>query len=80
AIKKNQNFSFPIQIFPICDSNSWITYLPLITQGICSNLCSHALLIEGTFWQPVAGKEMLSSAPLAFARTYKIGSPGLALY
>uniref|UniRef100_A0A4W6C1N9 Uncharacterized protein n=1 Tax=Lates calcarifer TaxID=8187 RepID=A0A4W6C1N9_LATCA len=33
-------------------------YLPLISQRVSSHLSGHTLLIESTFWQPVAGNEM----------------------
>uniref|UniRef100_A0A665TMP3 Uncharacterized protein n=1 Tax=Echeneis naucrates TaxID=173247 RepID=A0A665TMP3_ECHNA len=37
-----------------------LAYLPLISQGVSRHLSGHTLLIESTFWQPVAGNEMFS--------------------
>uniref|UniRef100_A0A8C0HJR4 Uncharacterized protein n=1 Tax=Chelonoidis abingdonii TaxID=106734 RepID=A0A8C0HJR4_CHEAB len=42
-------------------------YLPFFTKRISSNFSGHPLLIEGTFWQPVAGKEMLIMLPVTSA-------------
>uniref|UniRef100_A0A673G4C5 Uncharacterized protein n=1 Tax=Sinocyclocheilus rhinocerous TaxID=307959 RepID=A0A673G4C5_9TELE len=36
-----------------------ITYLPLITQRVCSHFCGHALLIEDPQF-PVAGNDFLA--------------------
>uniref|UniRef100_A0A3Q0QXM7 Uncharacterized protein n=1 Tax=Amphilophus citrinellus TaxID=61819 RepID=A0A3Q0QXM7_AMPCI len=37
-------------------------YLPLISQRVSRHLSGHSLLIEGTFWQPVAGYEMFTAS------------------